>query len=149
MIVKSTLEIHNKLDEKALQSSVGGAASFTGVVLQIGIIDIVFSLDSVITAIGMTNRLVIMALAVVVMMLSANTISTFIDRHSTIKILALSFLLLISVMLMGEGLIMHIPKGNIYSAMAFSCCVELLIYKDTKDSITVGFVTVGNYVVLT
>ena len=130
LLVKSTLEIHNKLEGQEHHSSTRAAASLVGVVFQIGLIDIVFSLDSVITAIGMADRLVIMALAIViaviVMMLSANMISSFIERHPTIKVLALSFLLLIGVMLMGEGLDMHIPKGYIYFAMAFSCCVELL-----------------------
>ncbi|GJL56401.1 MAG: membrane protein [Nitrospirales bacterium] len=136
LIVKSTLEIHDKLEGEEQGNSTRAAASFAGVVLQIGLIDIVFSLDSVITAIGMANRLVIMALAIViaviVMMLSANAISSFIERHPTIKMLALSFLLLIGVMLMGEGLDMHIPKGYIYFAMAFSCCVELLNTKMRK-----------------
>ncbi len=136
LLVKSTLEIHDKLEGEAHQTSTRAAASFAGVVIQIGLIDIVFSLDSVITAIGMANRLAIMALAVIiaviVMMLSANAISAFIDRHPTIKILALSFLLLIGVMLMGEGLDMHIPKGYIYFAMAFSCGVELLNTKIRK-----------------
>ncbi len=136
LLVKSTLEIHEKLEGEASHGTTRAAASFAGVIVQIGLIDIVFSLDSVITAIGMANRLVIMALAVViavlVMMLSANAISAFIDRHPTIKILALSFLLLIGVMLMGEGLDMHIPKGYIYFAMAFSCCVEMLNTKIRK-----------------
>ncbi len=130
LLFKSTIEIHEKLEGPGEQSEARGAASFAGVIIQIGILDIVFSLDSVITAIGLVNRIWVMAtaiiIAVVVMMVSAGPISRFIDRHPTIKMLALAFLLLIGVMLFGEGLDLHIPKGYIYFAMAFSVFVEML-----------------------
>ena len=100
------------------------------VIVQIGILDLVFSLDSVITAIGMTDQLPVMVAAIVIavgfMMLAANSVSNFVDRHPTVKILALSFLILIGVALLGEGLDLHIPKGYIYFAMAFSVMVEML-----------------------
>ena len=130
LLVKSTLEIHDKLE--GFEGEMGGAAavSFTSVIVQIGLLDIVFSLDSVITAIGMANQVWVMAtaiiIAVLVMMVSSGPISRFIDRHPTIKILALSFLLLIGVMLVAEGLDLHIPKAYIYFAMAFSLFVEML-----------------------
>jgi predicted tellurium resistance membrane protein TerC len=101
-----------------------------GVITQIMILDVVFSLDSVITAIGLANQLGVMVaaiiIAILVMMLSAGTISRFVDSHPTIKILALSFLLLVGLALVGEGFELHIPKGYIYFAMAFSVFVELL-----------------------
>lgn len=130
LLAKSTLEIHDKLEGEE-----GGFAprvhpSFLGVIIQIGLLDIVFSLDSVITAIGMADHVEVMAiaiiLAVLVMMVSSEPISRFIDRHPTVKMLALSFLLLIGVMLVGEGLDLHIPKGYVYFAMAFSLFVEML-----------------------
>lgn len=134
LLYKSTVEIHEKLEgarsEETLQSKSATQAKFLNVVIQIGILDIVFSLDSVITAIGLANQLWVMAvaiiIAVIIMMISSGTISDFIDRRPTIKMLALSFLLLIGVMLIGEGFDMHIPKGYIYFAMAFSVLVELL-----------------------
>jgi predicted tellurium resistance membrane protein TerC len=107
--------------------------SFTQVIVQIMILDIVFSLDSVITAVGMTDNLGIMITAVILsvgfMLLASGSISDFVDRHPTIKILALSFLILIGLALVGEGWEMHIPKGYIYFAMAFSVCVEFLNMK--------------------
>ena len=130
LLFKSTIEIHENLEGPGEQFEARAAASFAGVIIQIGLLDIVFSLDSVITAIGLANRVWVMAtaiiIAVVVMMVSAGPISRFIDRHPTIKILALAFLLLIGVMLVGEGLDLHIPKGYIYFAMAFSVLVEML-----------------------
>jgi len=106
------------------------AASFTSVIVQILLLDIVFSLDSVITAVGMADHVPVMigaiVIAVGVMMLSASAISEFIGRHPTIKMLALSFLLLIGVMLVAEGFGQHVPKGYVYSAMAFSLFVEML-----------------------
>jgi predicted tellurium resistance membrane protein TerC len=106
------------------------AASFAAVIVQILLLDIVFSLDSVITAVGMAEDVAVMILAVViavgVMLFSASAISDFVDRHPTVKILALSFLLLIGVSLIGEGLDQHIPKGYIYFAMAFSVFVEMI-----------------------
>jgi predicted tellurium resistance membrane protein TerC len=131
LLAKSTHEIHDKLEgEKEGGGVVRKGASFVSVVVQIMILDIVFSLDSVITAIGMANDLAIMVLAVViavgVMMWLAGPISNFVHRHPTVKMLALSFLLLIGMSLIAEGLDQHISKGYIYFAMAFSVFVEML-----------------------
>ena len=130
LLVKSTLEIHEKLEGEEAHGSARTAASFATIIIQIAILDIVFSLDSVITAIGMADHVMIMAMAIViavlVMMMASETISRFIDEHPTLKILALSFLLLVGIMLIGEGLAFHIPKGYIYFAMAFSVFVEML-----------------------
>jgi predicted tellurium resistance membrane protein TerC len=130
LIWKSTMEIHEKLegDESVSPARVG--TTFSAVIVQILLLDIVFSLDSIITALGMANRLAIMVAAVVIavgfMMLFSGKISAFVEKHPTIKMLALSFLLLIGVALIGDGLDMHIPKGYIYFTMAFSVIVEML-----------------------
>ena len=133
LLVKSTLEIHHKLEGEEGHGPARAAATFVSVIVQIALLDIVFSLDSVITAIGMANQVSIMAtaiiIAVLVMMAAAAPISRFIEQHPTLKILALSFLLLVGVMLIGEGLEFHIPKGYIYFAMAFSVFVEMLNVK--------------------
>jgi predicted tellurium resistance membrane protein TerC len=130
LIAKSTHEIHDKLEGEEGHGSAKAAASFAGIIIQILLLDIVFSLDSVITAVGMADDLAVMVLAVViavgVMLLSAGAISDFVDRHPTVKMLALSFLLLIGVSLIGEGLDQHIPKGYIYFAMGFSIFVEMI-----------------------
>lgn len=130
LLGKSTREIHQKLEGEEGHASSGVKASFASVVTQILLLDIVFSLDSVITAVGMVDRLSIMVAAVlvatVVMIVSARAISDFVNRHPTVKILALSFLLLIGFTLIVEGLHQHIPKGYIYFAMAFSVMVEML-----------------------
>lgn len=130
LIAKSTHEIHQKLEGIEGHSSARVAPSFISVILQILLLDVVFSLDSVITAVGMVDHLPIMIAAVIlaalVMIVSAGPLSSFVDRHPTIKILALSFLLLIGFTLVVEGLHQHIPKGYIYFAMAFSVGVELL-----------------------
>jgi predicted tellurium resistance membrane protein TerC len=130
LIAKSTFEIHEKLEGEEGHASGRVAASFAGVIVQILLLDIVFSLDSVITAVGMAEDLMVMMLAVVIavgiMLAMAGTISTFVERHPTVKMLALSFLLLIGVSLIGEGLDQHIPKGYIYFAMAFSVFVEMV-----------------------
>ncbi|WP_298272379.1 TerC family protein [Geobacter sp.] len=130
LLAKSTMEIHDKLEGEEGHASARGAASFAGTIIQILLLDIVFSLDSIITAIGMASQLAVMVTAVVVavgfMMLFSGKISTFVDRHPTIKMLALSFLILIGVALIGDALGMHIPKGYIYFAMAFSVGVEML-----------------------
>jgi predicted tellurium resistance membrane protein TerC len=130
LIWKSTHEIHLKLEGVEGQASAKVAASFTSVIVQIMLLDIVFSLDSVITAVGMVNEISIMVIAVIaaagVMIFAAGPISDFVDRHPTIKILALSFLLLIGFTLIVEGLHQHIPKGYIYFAMGFSIFVEIL-----------------------
>lgn len=130
LLFKSTMEIHTSLEGTEHETNAGGTASFIGVVSQIAVIDIIFSLDSVITAVGLAQHLEVMVaaivIAVIVMMLSAGVISDFIDQHPTIKMLALSFLILIGVALIADGLELHIPKGYIYFAMAFSVMVEML-----------------------
>jgi len=130
LIAKSTFEIHDKLEGAEGHKSAKVAASFGAVLVQIALLDIVFSLDSVITAVGMVKQVPVMVAAVVaavvVMMLFAGPVSSFVDRHPTIKILALSFLILIGTALVAEGLHFHIPKGYVYFAMAFSVGVEML-----------------------
>jgi predicted tellurium resistance membrane protein TerC len=130
LLAKSTHEIHDKLEGEEGHASTRVAASLRSVLIQIVLLDIVFSLDSVITAVGMVDELAVMVIAVIVsvgfMMGFAGPISDFVDRHPTVKMLALSFLLLIGVALVAEGLDQHIPKGYIYFAMAFSVGVELL-----------------------
>jgi predicted tellurium resistance membrane protein TerC len=137
LLGKSTMEIHDKLEGEAHHGDVGNVHSFTATVIQIMFLDIVFSLDSVITAIGLANKLLIMVLAVVIavifMMIFSGTVSRFVEDHPTIKVLALSFLMLIGMSLVGEGLDMHIPKGYIYFAMAFSAFVEMLNLKLRKS----------------
>jgi predicted tellurium resistance membrane protein TerC len=130
LLAKSTYEIHHKLEGADGHASARVKASLAGVLVQITLLDIVFSLDSVITAVGMTNRLGIMITSVIVavlfMMVFSGAISAFVNRHPTVKILALSFLLLIGTTLIIEGLHQHISKGYIYFAMAFSVFVEML-----------------------
>ena len=130
LIAKSTHEIHDKLEGEEGQASARVVASFGAVIVQILLLDIVFSLDSVITAVGMAEDVVVMVLAVVmavgVMLVSSGAVSEFVERHPTVKMLALSFLLLIGVSLMAEGFDQHIPKGYIYFAMAFSVFVEMI-----------------------
>ena len=130
LLIKSTFEIHNSLEGETHGQAQGATASFFQVIVQITILDIVFSLDSVITAVGLAQHLPVMILAIViavlVMMFSAKPIGDFVDGHPTIKILALSFLLLVGFTLVVEGMGLHIPKGYIYFAMAFSCLVEFL-----------------------
>lgn len=131
LLWKSTKEIHEKLEMKDGHANpTAAAATFTQVIMQIMVIDVVFSLDSVITAVGMAQHLTIMVTAVIlamgVMLWAAGSISDFVNRHPTLKILALSFLLLIGVTLIAEGTGAHVPKGYIYFAMAFSFGVEML-----------------------
>ena len=130
LLAKSTIEIHENLEGVHGGANKRVAASFMGVIVQIMLLDIVFSLDSVITAIGLADDIEIMViavvLAVIVMLVSARAISEFIERHPTLKILALSFLLLIGMTLILEGFEVHVPKGYIYFAMAFSFFVEML-----------------------
>ncbi len=127
---KATTEIHERLEGEAGHESSRVAPSFAAVIGQIMLLDIVFSLDSVITAVGMADNVSVMVAAVVlsvaIMMFAAEPISAFVSRHPTVKVLALSFLLLIGVSLLGDGLGMHIPKGYIYFAMGFSVCVEMV-----------------------
>jgi predicted tellurium resistance membrane protein TerC len=130
LLAKSTHEIHANLEGEEGERSIRGAPSFVSVLIQIALLDIVFSLDSVITAVGMVDDIAVMVSAVVVaigfMMAFSGSISGFVSRHPTIKMLALSFLILIGVALIADGLNQHIPKGYIYFAMAFSVGVELL-----------------------
>ena len=136
LIAKSTHEIHNKLEGEESHGEARVMPSMRSVLIQIILLDIVFSLDSVITAVGMVDQIGVMIAAVViavgVMMFSAGPISSFVERHPTIKMLALSFLLLIGVNLIGEGLGFHIPKGYTYFAMGFAVFVELLNLKLRK-----------------
>ena len=130
LLFKATHEIHNSLEGVEESSPTVVAASLGMVLLQIALLDIVFSLDSVITAVGLVDQVSLMAiaiiLAVVVMLMAAKAIGDFVDEHPTIKILALSFLILVGVTLMVEGFDVHVPKGYIYFAMAFSVTVEML-----------------------
>jgi len=130
LIYKATTEIHEKLEGENHDTEIKGRATFSGVIVQILLLDIVFSLDSVITAVGMANQIGVMVaaviIAVIIMLFAAESISKFVNNHPTVKMLALSFLVLIGVSLLGEGLDQHIPKGYIYFAMAFSVLVEML-----------------------
>jgi predicted tellurium resistance membrane protein TerC len=130
LIAKSTLEIHNRLEGEEGHSQGKVTAKFASVIFQILLLDIVFSLDSVITAVGMVEQVEVMVaaivIAVLVMLLSVDKISSFVNEHPTVKMLALSFLLLIGFSLVVEGLHQHIPKGYIYFAMGFSVFVEVL-----------------------
>ena len=130
LLFKSTHEIHARVEGEEEHGSGRRAASFTGVLVQIALLDIVFSLDSVITAVGMVDQVSVMVAAVIIsvliMMVAAAPISNFVNRHPTVKILALSFLLLIGLSLLLEGFDQHIPKGYIYFAMAFSVFVEMI-----------------------
>lgn len=138
LIAKATFEIHDKLESGAEEQhvSAGGTSSFKSILFQIVILDIIFSLDSVITAVGMASAVWIMVsamvISVVVMLVASGAISEFVYRHPTIKILALSFLILIGVTLSVEGMGGHIGKGYIYFAMAFSLAVEMLNIRFTK-----------------
>jgi predicted tellurium resistance membrane protein TerC len=138
LLAKSTYEIHDKIEGEADHGLGGGKANMTfgGALFQIIMLDLIFSLDSVITAVGMANEIIIMVLAVVVamgvMMIFAGRISDFIERHPTMKMLALSFLILIGCMLVAEGVGKHIEKGYIYFAMAFSLGVEMLNIRTRK-----------------
>lgn len=138
LIWKSTREIHQKVEGEEEGHHDVGQVTFAGVIGQIMILDIVFSLDSVITAVGMADHLVIMVLAVMIsvgiMMLAAGRVSDFVEAHPTVKMLALAFLLMIGLSLIAEGTSFHVPKGYIYSAMAFSVLVEMLNIKAAKKS---------------
>ena len=137
LIWKSTHEIHERLEgESAAARAARGAATMRGVLFQIALLDIVFSLDSVITAVGMADQISVMIVAVLLavgfMMFAAGSISAFVERHPTVKMLALSFLLLICVTLIAEGLGQHFSKGYVYFAMAFSVLVEVLNLRASK-----------------
>jgi predicted tellurium resistance membrane protein TerC len=130
LLAKATHEMHNSMEGIEQGSRAAAAASLTAVLVQIMVLDIVFSLDSVITAVGLVEHVSVMAIAIVlavlVMMFAAQPIGEFVDSHPTIKILALAFLILVGVTLMVEGFGVHVPKGYIYFAMAFSVAVEML-----------------------
>jgi predicted tellurium resistance membrane protein TerC len=137
LLAKSTHEMHGQLEGEEGHSSGRVAASFASVIIQILLLDIIFSLDSVITAVGMADDVGVMIAAVILavgfMLVFSGAVSRFVDKHPTIKMLALSFLLLIGVSLVAEGLEFHIPKGYIYFAMAFSLFVEVLNIKLRKS----------------
>jgi predicted tellurium resistance membrane protein TerC len=131
LLFKSTREIHHKLEGDEVERGASGKhASFISVIIQIALLDIVFSLDSVITAVGLAEQLPVMVIAVLIagffMIVSAEKVSGFVNRHPTVKVLALSFLLLIGMSLVAEGMGQHIPKGYIYFAMGFSIFVETI-----------------------
>jgi predicted tellurium resistance membrane protein TerC len=143
LIFKATWEIYDKLEVEHSEAAAGrGRAAFASVLVQILLLDIVFSLDSVITAVGMAEQVSIMVaamvIAMVVMLVSMGAVSGFVERHPSVKILALAFLLLIGVMLVAEGFGQHVSKGYIYFAMAFSLLVELLNlrYRKTRKAVT-------------
>jgi predicted tellurium resistance membrane protein TerC len=132
LVYKGTAEIHHRVEGEEGEGPIqpAGHPSFTGTIAQIALLDIVFSLDSVITAVGMASHLFVMITAIIIaigaMMLAASTVAAFIARHPTVKMLALSFLLLIGMTLIGDGFGAHVPKGYIYAAMGFSALVEVL-----------------------
>ena len=138
LLWKSTIEIHDSLEGAAEEKTGRVVAGFGAVLAQIAILDIIFSLDSVITAVGLASEVAVMIIAIViavtVMMFSAGAIGAFVDKHPTIKMLALSFLVLIGVTLIAEGFGLHVPKGYVYFAMAFSVAVELLNMKVRKKA---------------
>ncbi len=139
LLWKSTREIHDSLEGEETAITTKIAVSFIGVLTQIALLDIIFSLDSVITAVGLVKDVAVMILAIViaiiVMMFSSGAIGDFVEKHPTIKILALSFLVMIGVTLIAEGFEFHIPRGYIYFAMAFSVTVEMLNIKMRKRSV--------------
>lgn len=142
LLVKAVMEIHQELEGSRETSQEGRVfASFTFVIVQIAIIDIVFSLDSVITAIGMVNQIPVMVTAIIlavgVMIFAANPVGEFIDRHPTIRVLALAFLILVGVVLIADGFEFHVPRGYVYFAMGFSIAVEsinLLVRRRMQSS---------------
>lgn len=139
LLWKSTLEIHKSLEGEGEARGAKAAAGFAAILAQIAVLDIIFSLDSVITAVGLANDVEVMVvaivLAVIVMMISSRAIGEFVDKHPTIKILALSFLVVIGVTLFAEGFDFHVPKGYIYFAMAFSVIVEMLNIKMRRKAV--------------
>lgn len=141
LLAKSTSEIHHKVDkadEKSKEDGKGMTKGFVSIIIQIGLLDIVFSFDSILTAIGMTEEIVIMISAVVisliVMLIFSRRIADFIEKYPTLQVLALSFLILIGFVLIADGLHQHIPKGYIYVAVAFSLIVEVINIKTRKKT---------------
>ena len=137
LLAKATIEIHNSLEGVEEEHTVSLKANLASILVQIAILDIVFSLDSVITAVGLVQQVSIMAIAIIlavgVMLFAARPIGEFVDEHPTIKILALSFLILVGVTLIVEGFDVHVPRGYIYFAMAFSVTVEMLNIRIRKN----------------
>jgi predicted tellurium resistance membrane protein TerC len=138
LLWKSTVEIHESLEGAGEERTAGALAGFAATIAQIALIDIIFSLDSVITAVGLAQDVAVMVIAiiaaVVVMMFAAGAIGDFVDRHPTIKVLALSFLVVVGVALISEGFDWHVPRGYIYFAMAFSTVVEMLNIRMRKKA---------------
>lgn len=138
LLVKSTLEIHHKVEGQHQEHSVKKVSSFGYAIVQIMLLDIIFSFDSILTAIGLTDQLILMIIAVmvsiVVMMIFAKAVGDFVNKHPTIQILALSFLILIGVMLIVEGAHYHVPKGYIYFAVFFSLSIEMLNMRFRKKN---------------
>lgn len=140
LLYKATKEIHEKLeaDDHEAGGTARTAASFGGVIMQIMLLDMVFSIDSVITAVGMSPHIAVMVaanvVALIVMLLLGKGISSFVERHPSVKILALSFLLMIGLVLIGEGLEFHVPKGYIYGAMGFSVFVEMINIRTSRKA---------------
>jgi predicted tellurium resistance membrane protein TerC len=138
LLVKSTLEIHHKVEGQHEEQTVKSVSSFGYAIVQIMLLDIIFSFDSILTAIGLTDQLLLMIIAVVisiiVMMIFARPVGDFVDKHPTIQILALSFLILIGVMLIIEGAHYHVPKGYIYFAVFFSLSIEMLNMRFRKKN---------------
>ncbi len=130
LVYKAVMELHEKLEGEGHEQQMGAKASFASVIVTILVLDVVFSLDSVITAIGMAKQIGVMVaaivVAVIVMLIFATPVSNFVEKHPTVKMLALSFLLLIGTMLIADGLQFHVPREYVYFAMAFSVLVELL-----------------------
>ena len=138
LLWKSTMEIHESLEGAGEERTAKAFAGFAATIAQIALIDIIFSLDSVITAVGLANDVAVMIIAIIaavgVMMFASKAIGEFVDRHPTIKVLALSFLVVIGVALIAEGFDWHVPRGYIYFAMAFSTVVEMLNIRIRKKA---------------
>jgi predicted tellurium resistance membrane protein TerC len=138
LIYKATTEIHEKLEGEGHITEIKGKVNFNSVIIQILLLDVVFSLDSVITAVGMASQIGVMiaavVIAIIIMLFAAESISKFVNNHPTVKMLALAFLVLIGVTLLAEGLDQHISKGYIYFAMAFSILVEMLNLRMNKKN---------------
>jgi predicted tellurium resistance membrane protein TerC len=136
LLYKSITEIHEKFQAEESHTNIKRTTSFIGTIIQILLLDLVFSLDSVITAIGMANHVEVMILAVIIaviiMLFASGSIATFVNKHASVRMLALAFLMLIGISLMAEGLDQEIPKGYIYFGMAFSIIVEMLNLKERK-----------------
>ncbi len=150
LLAKSTREMHNTLEHRESEAAGAPVASFAGVLVQIGLVDIVFSLDSVITAVGLVDELAVMIAAIVaavlVMMAAAGPVSRFIDDHPTLKMLALSFLLVIGLMLVAEGFGVSVPKGYVYFAMGFALLVELLNIRAQRNPVKLRKAQLGDLV---